>query len=366
MQPWPFFCARWQAKLCRMRALDERAKKRPVRGAVSRPKPRFAHLWQEEELESARKTELFVDSARTAIARNDSPDVPFTQSINPYRGCEHGCIYCFARPTHAYLDLSAGIDFETKIFYKPKLDQLLRRELSRKDYRPSPIALGINTDAYQPVERKLRLTRRVLEVLWQARHPVTIVTKSSLILRDLDLLASMAELGLVHVAISIATLDRKLAMELEPRAASPERRLEVIARLADAGVPVGVMAAPVIPKLTEHELERILLRAREAGASWAAYVLLRLPHELEEVFFDWLRARHPEAEGAVRRALMQMRQGRLYDGRFGTRMTGTGARAELLAKRFQLACKRLGLGEPPPLRCHLFRPPMGEQLSLFD
>ncbi len=339
-------------------------KRRPVRGAVSQPKPRYAEAWLEAE-ELAEEAEYLAEPARRIVQENDSPDVPFRLSINPYRGCEHGCVYCFARPTHAYWDFSPGRDFETKIFYKPNAPELLVRELSRPGYRPSPIALGINTDAYQPIERRLKLTRRILEVLSQARHPVSIVTKSALIVRDLDLLAEMAKENLVAVAISIETLDRELAMRLGPRAASPEQRLRTIARLAEAGVPVGVMVAPVIPKLTEHELEAILARAREAGASWAGYVLLRLPWELREVFMDWLRTHYPDAEGAVKRALLEMRGGRLYDAEWGTRMTGTGARAELLAKRFQLAVRRRGYGEPPLLACDRFRPPLGEQLALF-
>ncbi len=339
-------------------------KRRPVRGAVSQPPPRYAGSWIEPE-ELAEAAEYIPEPARRIVQENDSPDVSFRLSVNPYRGCEHGCVYCFARPTHAYWDLSPGRDFETRIFYKPNAPELLVRELSRPGYRPSPIALGINTDAYQPVERRLRLTRRILEVLCKARHPVGIVTKSALVVRDLDLLARMAAEGLVTVALSIETLDRELAMRIGPRAAAPAQRLRTIARLAEAGVPVGVMVAPVIPKLTEHELEEILARAREAGASWAGYVLLRLPWELREMFFDWLRAHRPDAEGAVRRALAGMRGGRLYDHRWGARMRGTGTRAALLAKRFRLAARRLGYGEPPALRCDRFRPPLGEQLALF-
>jgi DNA repair photolyase len=337
------------------------------RGAVSNRDGRFERTrreavddgWQrdDEDLPPLRTT-VEVDAARSVIARNDSPDVPFEQSINPYRGCEHGCVYCFARPTHAYLGLSPGLDFETRLFAKRGAAALLRGELSRPGYRCSPIALGINTDAYQPVERELRVTRELLEVLHETRHPVSIVTKSALVERDLDLLAGMGRDGLVHVAVSITTLDRSLARQMEPRAAAPQRRLETLRRLSEAGVPTVVLVAPVIPVLTDPELESILEAAATSGARSAGYVLLRLPHELAEIFPEWLEAHHPLKASHVLSRLRAMRGGALYDASFGKRMTGEGPYAEIIQRRFRLARQRLGLDRRlPDLRTDLFRPP---------
>jgi DNA repair photolyase len=312
--------------------------------------------WQEQE--PAPATRLHVDTAKSVISRNTSPDVPFGQSINPYRGCEHGCPYCFARPSHAYLDLSPGLDFETEIFHKPDAPALLRRELSAPGYVPEPIALGINTDAYQPVERKLGLTRQVLAVLSEFGAPVSIVTKSALIVRDIDILADLASRNLALVMFSITTLDGKLARIMEPRAAAPARRLEAMRRLREAGVPVGVLMAPVIPHLNDHALEAILQAAGEHGARTAGYGLLRLPHELTEVFPAWLREHVPDRAEAVLRQLSEMRGGRLYASDFGVRMTGLGVRAELLAQRFAQARRRYGLDQPlPQLSTAHFRVP---------
>jgi DNA repair photolyase len=311
-------------------------------------------------------TSLTEDSSRTAITYNESPDVGFDRSINPYRGCEHGCVYCFARPTHAYLDLSPGLDFESRLFYKPHAAEHLRKELSHPRYRCAPIALGINTDAYQPVEKKLSLTRGILEVLVEVRHPITIVTKSALIERDVDLLAEAAAHRLVNVMISLTTLDRSLTRRMEPRSAAPQRRLETIRHLTEAGVPVGVLVAPVIPVLTESELESILEAAREAGATEAGYVLLRLPHEVKDLFRDWLAKNEPFKADHVLNRVRDYHNGKEYNSRFGDRMTGTGTFAELLNKRFSLASKRLGFCGLPELDVHAFRPPDREgQRKLF-
>ncbi|MEN8261282.1 MAG: PA0069 family radical SAM protein [Pseudomonadota bacterium] len=313
-------------------------------------------------------TTLTVDTARRIITYNQSPDVPFDRSINPYRGCEHGCIYCFARPTHAYLGLSPGFDFETRLFYKPDAPERLREELAAHGYQCRPIALGINTDAYQPVERKLRLTRRILEVLAESRHPLGIVTKSALIERDLDILADMAKQGLADVAVSVTTLDRDLARKLEPRAATPQRRLETVARLRDAGVPVTVLVAPLIPVLTDAELEAILSEAKHAGALSADYVLLRLPLEIKDLFREWLDEHEPLKAERVMRRIYDARGGKAYNAAFGTRMRGTGEYAGLLAQRFRLAVKNLDFPGSPPLNCGDFNPPMlyGQQMDLFD
>lgn len=314
------------------------------------------------------RTELAVDAAKSVMTRNDSPDVPFDRSINPYRGCEHGCAYCFARPSHAWLGLSPGLDFETRLSYKADAASRLREELSRPGYRPAPLALGINTDGWQPVERQLGVTRQILAVLAEARHPVSIVTKSALILRDLDLLAAMARDNLVHVALSVTTLDAGLCRRLEPRAPSPRRRLLAIRELADAGVPTAVMVAPLIPALTDHELEAILAAGREAGATAAGYILLRLPHEVKGLFRDWLERHEPGRAGHVYSLMRQMHGGREYDSAFGERQRGSGPLAEIVARRFAAAVRRLGLDRPiPPLACDLFRPPAtnGGQMSLF-
>lgn len=311
-------------------------------------------------------TVLRIDTARTVISRNSSPDVPFSASINPYRGCEHGCSYCFARPTHAYLGLSPGLDFETQLAWKPDAAQCLREELSAPGYRPAPIALGVNTDAYQPVERRLRLTRALLEVLCETQHPVSIVTKGALIERDIDLLAELARDNLVQVMFSITTLDAELARRMEPRAAGPARRLAAMRTLHEAGIPVGVLCAPVIPALNDHELEAILAEARAAGAQSAGYVLLRLPLEVADIFQDWLAHHYPGRSTHVMSLLRQMRDGRAYDAAFGRRMRGSGPLAEVLSQRFRLLCTRLNLHRSPrELDCTRFRAPAGAQASLF-
>jgi DNA repair photolyase len=315
-------------------------------------------------------TTLIVDSTRTIIARNNSPDVGFDRSINPYRGCEHGCVYCFARPTHAYLGLSPGLDFESRIFVKPEAAKLLAGELAKPGYVCQPIAMGTNTDPYQPTERKLGITRSILEVLEAADHPVCIVTKSALIQRDIDILAAMAKKRLATVSLSVTTLDRGLARTLEPRAATPERRLETIRALAQAGIPTGVLAAPMIPALNDAELEAILAACKEAGALTAGYVLLRLPHELKGLFREWLEAHVPGRAKHVMSLVTEMHGGKEYDAQWGRRQTGTGRHAEVLRIRFELACKRLGLkhrGASAQLDTTLFRRParQGDQLSLL-
>ena len=314
-------------------------------------------------------TTLSVDATRTIIARNDSPDIGFDRSINPYRGCEHGCIYCYARPSHAYLGLSPGLDFEIRIFYKPQAAALLAAELRKPGYSCRPMALGSNTDPYQPAERRLGVTRAVLEVLRDFRHPVTIVTKSALVQRDLDILGEMAAEGLAVVTISLTTLDRALARRMEPRAATPARRLETIAALAEAGVPVGVLAAPMIPRLNDSELEAILEAARQAGARAAGYTMLRLPLELKALFKEWLLSHFPDKAQHVLSLVAQSHGGRLYDSAWGTRMRGTGPYAEMIGARFGRACRRLGLAPRMPfsLDASRFRPPprKGDQLSLL-
>ena len=314
------------------------------------------------------RTTLSVDTTRTILARNNSPDVPFDRSINPYRGCEHGCIYCFARPTHAFLGLSPGLDFETKLFFKPDGPELLERELRAKSYKPQVIAVGANTDPYQPVEREQLLTRRILQVLARFENPVAIITKSALIARDLDILGPMAAKNLVRVCVSVTTLDRDLARKMEPRASTPPKRIETIRALKQAGVPVTVLTAPMIPALNDHELEDILIQSAAAGADSAGYVLLRLPLEIKDLFEDWLRAHFPDRAERVLSLVRQCRDGALYQNQFGMRMKGTGPYAVALAKRFQLACKRLGLNQRRlDLDTSRFRPPPanGDQLALF-
>jgi DNA repair photolyase len=348
--------------------------KRHGRGATLSPGNRYANQSREqvddgwdnlEEPLPPLTTTLNIDSARKIITYNDSPDVPFDRSINPYRGCEHGCVYCFARPTHAYLDLSPGLDFESRLFYKPDAPQLLRKELSARSYRCAPVMLGINTDAYQPVERKLGLSREIIEVLNDSRHPYSIVSKSSLIERDIDLIAEAAHAQRASVAVSITTLDKKLARIMEPRAASPQRRLQTVQRLSEAGIPVSVLVAPLIPVLSDHELETILEAAHAAGARQAGYVLLRLPLEIKDMFADWLEKHFPDKAQHVLNRIYDARGGKAYDARFGERMRGTGVFAELLAKRFKLACKRLDFPGMPDLDCSQFRPPPGPQMSLL-
>ncbi len=315
-------------------------------------------------------TRLHRDASRRVLAFNRSPDIPFDRSINPYRGCEHGCIYCFARPTHAYLGLSPGLDFETELFFKPDTPALLRRELSKRNYVCRPIAIGTNTDAYQPAERRLKIMRGLLRVLDECNHPLAIVTKSDLILRDKDILSSMARRGLVRVAVSVTSLDHRLSRLMEPRASAPQRRLGAIAGLADAGIPVMAMMAPVIPALNDEEIEAILEQVAENGAIAALWVLLRLPHEVKDLFRQWLRTHFPDRAQRIENQIRACRQGALYDSRFFHRLRGHGVFADLIARRFSRQARRLGLERTPPaLRTDLFRPPpspKGErQLSLF-
>ena len=320
----------------------------------------------DEELPPLRTT-VTMERARRVLQQQDSPDLAFEYSLNAYRGCEHGCIYCYARPSHGYLNLSPGLDFETKLFAKPEAAKLLRAELAKPSYRCSPIALGMNTDSYQPIERELKIVRQVLEVLAECRHPLTIVTKSALIERDIDLLAQLARDDLVQVYISVTTLDAELARKLEPRAAAPRRRLQTIARLSEAGVPCGVLVAPVIPFLTDSELETILKTVGEHGARTAGYGLLRLPYELKDLFKDWLSVHYPLKAEHVMSRLREMRGGRENDPEFGSRFTGNGLFARLLAKRFQLACERFGLNnEELRLNTDSFiKPDRHGQRSLF-
>src|SRR6202034_818393 len=312
---------------------------------------------------------VLPDSARGVITTNNSPDVGFDQSINPYRGCSHGCVYCFARPSHAYLGLSPGLDFETKLFYKADAVKLLEAELAKPRYVCKPIALGINTDGYQPLEKRLEVTRSILAVLARCRHPVTIVTKSALVLRDLDLLTDLARDRLVSVTVSITSLTNDIKRTLEPRTASPQARLRVVRQLSEAGIPVGVLVAPVIPAITDHEMEHILAAARGAGASFAGYVLLRLPHEVKILFREWLQDHYPDRAAHVMSLINQARGGKDYDSEFGVRMRGTGAYAELLRARFDLAVRKLGLQSSEgryDLDCSKFRPavPARGQVSL--
>jgi len=314
------------------------------------------------------RTTLGVDSTRKIITRNQSPDVPFDRSINPYKGCEHGCVYCFARPTHAYLGHSPGLDFESKLYWKPNAPDLLEAELRHPKYSCATLALGANTDPYQPVERERRLTRRILEVLADYRHPVGIVTKSNLILRDLDILAPMASEGLVRVAVSVTTLDRTLARRMEPRAPTPGKRVDAIRELAAAGVPATVLNAPILPALNDHEIEKVLEAAAEAGAGAAGYVLLRLPLEIKDLFADWLETHYPDRAARVMSLVRQTRGGKMYQPEWGKRQLGTGAYAEQIAKRFKLACRRYRLhhGHPPLDETRVRRPPSaGDQLSLL-
>ncbi len=353
-----------------VRIADQR---RRGRAAGVNPSGRFEMLarevfddgWNSIEELPAFVTEVQVERPRTIVTRNDSPDISFDRSINPYRGCEHGCVYCFARPSHAYMGLSAGLDFEAKLFAKPDAAKLLRRELARPNYKPAPIAIGTNTDPYQPIEKRFRIMREVLEVLEACNHPVGIVTKSALVTRDIDILARMAERGLAKVALSITTIDRKLARTMEPRAAAPHRRLETIQALSAAGIPVSVLAAPMIPGLNDSELERILDSARAAGASEAGYVLLRLPHEVSLIFKDWLLRNYPDSYRHVLSLLRSMRGGKDYDAEWGKRMRGTGPYAWQIGRRFEIAAKRLGLNRPrAKLRTDLFLPPGRDEAQL--
>ncbi|MEM9842335.1 MAG: PA0069 family radical SAM protein [Pseudomonadota bacterium] len=346
------------------------------RGAISNQTGRFEREtrealddgWGTIEAPAPRlKTTLIKETPKTIITFNKSPDIHFDRSINPYRGCEHGCVYCFARPTHAYHGLSAGLDFESKLFFKPDGPDLLLKELSRPGYVPRPIALGVNTDAYQPVERQQGLTRRFLEILSEHNHPVSLLTKSALIQRDIDLIAPMAARNLCRVGISITTLNSKLARAMEPRAASPHKRFETVRALSDAGIPVTVMAAPIIPSLNEPELEILLETAKAHGAIGAGYVVLRLPHELKDLFHEWLVEHYPDRAARIINVLREMRGGKDYDAQWFARGAGKGAYAKLIAQRFSRLVRRLQLQpERPPLRTDLFQPPMlrGDQYRM--
>ena len=350
------------------------------RGALSNPPARFEKAdheeaddgWYQNDSVQSIVQSVEPDRARSVITTNDSPDVGFDYSINPYRGCEHGCIYCFARPSHAYLGLSPGLDFETKLFYKENAAKLLEDELAKPGYVPKPIALGINTDGYQPLEKRLEVTRSVLAVLARCRHPVSIITKSALIVRDIDLLAELAKHNLTSVTFSVTSLSADIKRTLEPRTASPQARLRAMSQLADAGIPVGVMVAPVIPAITDHEMESILAAAREAGASTAGYVLLRLPYEVKDLFREWLAEHYPERAKHVMSLINQARGGRDNDPNFGSRMRGNGPYADLLKTRFELATRKLGLNSARTrleLDSTMFRPPgpAASQLTLgFD
>jgi DNA repair photolyase len=329
----------------------------------------FDDGWTVEDPEPAQlETTIEPEKAKVIISRNDSPDVGFSASINPYRGCEHGCIYCYARPAHAYMGLSPGLDFESKLFFKPHAAALLEKELSKPRYKPELIHIGGNTDPYQPQERKLRITRGVIEVLVRFRHPFSVITKSALVVRDLDLLAEAAAQGLTRVAISITSLDRKLARSMEPRAATPEKRVDAVRRLTSAGVPVTVMFAPCIPGLNDHEMEAVLERAAQAGASGAGYVALRLPMEIKDLFREWLETDHPDRARRVMSLVRQMRGGKDYDAQWGSRMKGEGPLAALMAARFAAAKKRYGLDVGwGSLDATKFRvpPKPGGQLDLF-
>lgn len=363
------------------RARDDTQNRRPLRGrgAVSNREGRFARQRsapledsgpqpEEDAPDPAPRTTVAVDRARTVITCNRSPDIGFDRSVNPYRGCEHGCIYCYARPSHSYLDLSPGLDFETRLFQKPDAPEQLARELRAPGYRPAPIALGVNTDAWQPVEKRLRLTRRILEVLLAYRHPVMVISKSVLIERDLDLLAALAERQLVTASVSVTTLDDGLNRRLEPRAAGGRRRLGIIRRLSAAGVPTAVLMAPVIPALNDQEIEAVLAAGAEAGARAAGYVTLRLPHEVAPLFREWLQTHYPQRAAHVLSLVSQLHGGRSYRAEFGSRMQGSGALAELIAQRFRVACARCRLASRlPDPDSGAFRvpPAAGDQLTLF-
>jgi len=328
----------------------------------------FDDGWQGLEELPAFQTTVTADATRKIITRNDSPDISFDRSINPYRGCEHGCVYCFARPTHAYLGLSPGLDFETKLFMKPNAPELLERELSAPDYSPKTIAIGTNTDPYQPIERRYQIMRRILEVLDRAGHPVGIVTKSALVLRDLDILTRMAKRDLVKVAMSVTTLDPKLARVMEPRASTPPRRLDALRQLVKAGVPASALVAPVIPAINDAEIERILEALAEAGVRHAGYVLLRLPLELKDLFREWLIENFPDRYRHVINLIRDTRGGKDYDSSWGKRMTGSGPIAWMIGRRFEVACERLGFNSTTfkTTTAH-FRPPQpsAKQLDLF-
>lgn len=351
-----------------------------TRGTGSNPHNRFQPIVTDRQVEDdwyrAPEDELNPDSlatsvsdemVKTIISRNRSPDLPFDQSINPYRGCEHGCIYCFARPTHAYWDMSPGLDFETRLIAKPNAPERLRVELDKPNYRCSAIALGVNTDAYQPIEKQRRITRQLLEVLLEYRHPVTIITKGALILRDLDLLSELAARGLCSVRVSLTTLDNDLKRRMEPRTAAPATRLRIIRELTAAGVPTGIILGPVIPFVNDHEIEAILEAADNAGAIRASWIMLRLPHEIAELFEDWLHRHFPDRASHVMNRIRDLRGGKVYDSTFGNRMTGKGPYADLVRQRFNRKARALGMGlhKAESLRTDLFRRPDGQQLNLL-
>jgi DNA repair photolyase len=346
------------------------------RGALSNASGRFEPLtrhfeddgWDINEELPPLQTYVTLERPRHIITRNESPDIAFDRSINPYRGCEHGCVYCFARPTHAYMGLSPGLDFETQLYAKVGAAALLERELSQPRYQPKTIAIGTNTDPYQPIERKQKVMRDLLQVLYRARHPVAIVTKSALILRDLDILAPMAKLGLAKVALSVTTLDPVLARKMEPRASAPEKRLDALRQLSDAGIPTAVLVAPVIPAINDAEIETILTRASAMGANEAGYVMLRLPLELHDLFREWLLAHYPSKSQHVLSLVRSVRDGKIYDSTWGKRMTGSGPYAWMIGRRFEAAAEKLGLTRhKKQLRTDLFTPPgrSSQQLSLF-
>jgi DNA repair photolyase len=350
--------------------------RRRGRGAQSNASGRYEPLarvafddgWQSLEELPPFATSVSVDASRKVITRNESPDIGFDRSINPYRGCEHGCIYCFARPTHAYLGLSPGLDFESKLFVKPDAPALLERELSAPNYTPRTIAIGTNTDPYQPIERRYEIMRQILEVLDAAGHPVGIVTKSALVLRDIEILARMAKRNLVKVAISVTTLDPKLARVMEPRAPTPSRRIEALRQLSAAGVPTAVMVAPIVPAINDAEIERILDAAAAVGVSGAGYVMLRLPLEVRDLFREWLIANYPDRYRHVFKLVREMRGGKDYDSTWGQRMKGSGPYAWMIGRRFEVACEKLGLNEEKvKLTTEHFRPPRPSavQLDLF-
>ncbi len=352
------------------------SERRRVRGAVSNASGRFESQareivddgWGSADDLPPFKTEVTIEKPKTAITRNSSPDISFDRSINPYRGCEHGCVYCFARPTHAYMGLSPGLDFESKLFAKQNLPELLERELAAPNYQPRTMAIGTNTDPYQPIERKYRAMRGVLEVLARSYHPVGIVTKSALVTRDIDLLVPMAERGIAKVAISITTLDAKLARSLEPRAATPQRRLAAIRELSAAGIPVSVLVAPIIPGVNDAEIETILEAAHEAGAREAGYVMLRLPLEVRDLFREWMLEHAPGKLRHVMSLIRSTRGGKDYDSKWGERMTGQGPYAWMTGRRFEMAAERIGFARRRlKLRTDLFTPPVmpGGQLALF-
>lgn len=349
-------------------------KKVKGRGALSNQEGRFESNqrfalddgWYQQEPVEAYKTEVSVDKSRTVISRNTSPDVPFDQSVNPYRGCEHGCIYCYARPAHSYLGFSPGLDFERKLLYKPEVVNQLRNELSKASYRCKVLALGTNTDPYQPIEKSLRLTRGILELMVEARHPVAITTKSSMVERDMDLLQELSVDGLIIVSLSVTSLDHDIARKLEPRAAAPKRRLRTLARLSSAGIPTHISIAPVIPALTDHETEVILRAGAEAGVKYASYTLLRLPWEVKDLFKQWLQEHYPNRADHVMSLIRQSRKGKEYDSSFANRRQGTGLFAELLAQRFKLQCDKCGMNKQTiALNNHAFRSPQPQQALLF-